>query len=100
MSFISTFQEGCTGISWIIHAFGGELPAEKCCNKHDLNYDTGGSLKEKFRADSSLAKCIYNSHDSLIMASACSAGAWLLISALPYSYYVWFRSPRLKNDKE
>ena len=100
MSFIDTFQEGCTGISLIIHAFGGELPEEKCCNKHDLDYDAGGDLAKKISVDARLARCIYNSHDSLVMAAMCSLGAWSLISFLPYSYYVWFRSPRLTNDNK
>ena len=94
MSFIDEFQSGCTGISWIVRKFGGELPGEVCCARHDIAYDNGGSFSEKWQRDKDLALCIYLSHDNEFVARVASFGAWMFITFLPYSYYVWFRSPK------
>ena len=100
MNFVNTFQQGCTGVSWVVKKFGGELPGEYCCDEHDVAYDEGGSLKEKIKRDAKLASCIFSSHRSLIVSSLAASGAWLAVTFFPYSYYIWFRSQRLASDSK
>ena len=100
MNFVNTFQQGCTGVSWVVKKLGGELPGEYCCDEHDVAYDEGGSLKEKIKRDAKLASCIFSSHRSLIVSSLAASGAWLAVTFFPYSYYIWFRSQRLASDSK
>ena len=95
MSILSEFQSGCTGLSWVWHLFGSKLPAEDCCDEHDVAYDEGGTLRDKTLRDLTLAECIHKSHEDKAVGAIAGIGAWLAVTLFPYSYYVWFRKPRL-----
>jgi hypothetical protein len=91
MGLIDKFQEGCTGISWIVALWGKKLPGHECCDEHDLAYEQGGSISWKLKMDLKLARCIHAKNGGGIVGKLKAAGAWLAVTINPYPYIVWNR---------
>jgi len=91
MSIIAKFQDGCTGISWIVSWFGKKLPGHECCDEHDVAYEQGGSLAFKAQMDAKLAKCIAAKNGGGIWGWTKASLAWVAVTVIPYSYVVWAR---------
>lgn len=61
---------GCSGgVSWLYALGGRHISCEGCCNRHDIDYQLGGTPKERRAADVRLRQC------------AGAAGGWRVVRA-------------------
>lgn len=97
---VKKFQEGCTGISWIVGAFGRKLPGHECCDEHDVAYIQGGSWKFKAQMDARLAKCIAKKNGNGVVGWVKAILAYSAVTFFPYAYFVWHQPEPIEDVVE
>ena len=51
-------SDGCSGgISWLYAIGGRSISCEECCNRHDIDYQLGGTQSDRKAADKRLLAC-------------------------------------------
>lgn len=50
--------DGCSGgLSWLYALGGKAVSCEECCNRHDIDYQLGGTRQDRADADARLYQC-------------------------------------------
>jgi len=85
----SDIRDGCTVVSFMAKFIKRTLVEEPCCEEHDLFYEQGGGIGQKYRADIQFAKCVVRAHGGSVKGYAKAVLGFIVVSLNPYAFIAW-----------
>ena len=78
---------GCSGgLSWLYALGGRSISCEECCNRHDIDYELGGTPQDRAEADRRLRDCASRPGG---WKAARAWVMWAAVRVFGWGYWAW-----------
>jgi hypothetical protein len=82
--------DGCSGgLSWLYALGGKSISVEQCCHRHDIDYQLGGTAKERKDADSRLLECAVAKAGDSAFKRFRAYVVWAAVRLFGGGYWAW-----------